>query len=81
VKKSGYSNQQLVQKSTYRELPAERARIHVGYVINHSDKVYGCGSAIERPRKFWMQMITYRNDALVVNDYYSIDTIQLLNIQ
>jgi len=81
VRKLGYINPKLAYKSTYRELPAESAGMCAGYVIHHSDNMYGGGSQIERPRKFWMEMIIHRNDLLVVNNHYLIHIIQLLNIQ
>jgi hypothetical protein len=81
VRMLGYINQQLGSKSTHREFPAESAGMHAGYVIYHPDNLYGCGSGIERPHKFWMQMIIHRNDSLVINNNYLIHIVQLLNIQ
>jgi len=38
-------------------------------------------SNIVRPPSIWMQMILYRNTILVVHDYYTICSIQLLRVQ
>jgi len=52
VRKSGYTDQKLAQKSPYSELPAESAGMLAGYLIHHSDNMYSGGSEIEKPRRF-----------------------------
>jgi len=81
VRQSGYTNQKLEWKSTYRDMLAECAGMLASYIIHHSDTVYGGGSEIQRPWRFWMHMIIHRNDWLAVNNHYMIHIIQLLNIQ
>jgi hypothetical protein len=55
--------------------------IRAGYVICHSDNVYGCGYEIERPWGFWMQMMIHRNDSFGVNNHNWIHIKQSVRIQ
>jgi len=79
--KSGCTDQNLASKLTCHELPGESTGMHAGYIIHQSDNMSGGGSEIQLPRRFWMDMIIHRNDALVVKNHCFIHIIQLLNVQ
>jgi len=68
VRKSGSKCLKLVNRSVCRNLPAERAKTRLNYIIYQTDDVNSSGSETERPQCFKIQIILPRNGLLAVNN-------------
>jgi hypothetical protein len=72
VRKLGYINKKLVDRSTCSELPAESAGLSQRYVIHRSENMCISGSEIDTPQSFWMQLGIETNYTLAVNNDHTI---------
>jgi hypothetical protein len=62
----GFICLKLVDRSVYRNIPAESANMRWRYVVYQTDDVNTGGSETERPQCFWMHMIIPWNGILAV---------------